>query len=260
MARRQGPALREAAAAARSLEAAGWEARLALAVPDLPRNSKRPAARLAKARCFRTEPVLADARPRASLASASAVHECGREADVLGDHRVSCPRSGLLACRALAVEQAWARVAREDVGPEGPPGVSPDDRRRLDLVVHGATERGEALSAVMATRRRGAVPRAGPASPAAAAAFVRQLARVRARRAPPAVQRVARAGWSWRWLGILAVAVQRAVCSTVLGRWMSPPLPAGGEGPLLGDILCLAEPCPQQPPPPRVMVPFKALA
>ena len=34
------------------------------------------------------------------------------------------------------------------------------------------------------------------------------------------------------WWGTLAVAVQRAVCSTILGRWMSPPLPAGGEGPL----------------------------
>ena len=80
---------------------------------------------------------------------------CGCEADVLGDHRVSCPRSGLLARRALAVEQAWVRVAREAVGPGGrvvpqqwlsrttAPGVSPDDRRRLDLVVYGATERGE---------------------------------------------------------------------------------------------------------------------
>ena len=93
---------------------------------------------------------------------------------VLGDHRVSCPRSGLLARRALAVEQAWVRVAREAVGPEGrvvpqqwlsrttAPAVSPDDRRRLDLVVYGATERGEALccdatlvSPVRSTRRRG---------------------------------------------------------------------------------------------------------
>ena len=73
---------------------------------------------------------------------------------MLGDHRVSCPRCGLLACRALAVEQAWIRVAREAVGPEGrvvpqqglsrttAPGVSPDNRRRLDLVVYGAAERG----------------------------------------------------------------------------------------------------------------------
>ena len=34
---------------------------------------------------------------------------------------------------------------------------------------------------------------------AAATAFVRQLARVRARRAPPALGRVARAGWGRRW-------------------------------------------------------------
>ena len=56
------------------------------------------------------------------------------------------------------------------------------------------------------------------------------------------MRRVARAGWSRRWWCIPAVAAQRAVCSTVLARWMSPPLPAGGEGPLLGDVLCLEEP------------------
>ena len=54
-------------------------------------------------------------------------------------------------------ERAWVRVAREAVGPEGQvvpqqwlahttaPGVQPQDRRRLDLVVYGATTRGGAL-------------------------------------------------------------------------------------------------------------------
>ena len=82
---------------------------------------------------------------------------CGAAVDALGDHRAACPRSGLLARRALIVEQAWVRVAREAVGPEGrvvpqqwlarttAPGVQPDDRRRLDLVVYGASRLGEAL-------------------------------------------------------------------------------------------------------------------
>ena len=49
----------------------------------------------------------------------------------------------------------WVRVAREGLGPEGRvapsaantsgPGVSAQDRRRLDLVVYGATRLGEAL-------------------------------------------------------------------------------------------------------------------
>jgi hypothetical protein len=55
------------------------------------------------------------------------------------------------------LEQAWVRVAREAVGPEGrvvpqqwlarttAPGVPPQDRRRLDLVIYGATRLGEAL-------------------------------------------------------------------------------------------------------------------
>ena len=64
--------------------------------------------------------------------------DCGRGADVLGDHRVSCLHSGLLARRALAVEHAC-----EAVGPEG--RVVPQRWLRLDLVVYGATERGEEL-------------------------------------------------------------------------------------------------------------------
>ena len=44
---------------------------------------------------------------------------CGAVLDVLGDHAAACPRSGLLARRAPLLEQAWARVARSGLGPEG---------------------------------------------------------------------------------------------------------------------------------------------
>ena len=82
---------------------------------------------------------------------------CGGTVDAFGDHALACPRTGLLARRAKVVECAWVRVAREAVGPEGQvvpqqwlahttaPGVQPPDRRRLDLVVYGATTRGGAL-------------------------------------------------------------------------------------------------------------------
>ena len=82
---------------------------------------------------------------------------CGAALDVLGDHAAACPRSGLLARRAPLLEQAWVRVAREGLGPEGravpqqwlantsAPGVSAQDLRRLDLVLSGATRLGEAL-------------------------------------------------------------------------------------------------------------------
>ena len=77
---------------------------------------------------------------------------CHGQADALGDHFVACPRAGLLPRRG-----AWVQVAREAVGAEGrivpqqwlarttAPGVAPADRRRLDLVVYGATPGGEAL-------------------------------------------------------------------------------------------------------------------
>ena len=82
---------------------------------------------------------------------------CGRLVDEHGDHALACPRTGLLARRAKVVERAWVRVAREAVGPEGQvvpqqwlahttaPGVPPGDRRRLDLVIYGATPLGGAL-------------------------------------------------------------------------------------------------------------------
>ena len=84
---------------------------------------------------------------------------CGGRVDAMGGHALACPRTGLLARRAkvLHVERAWVRVAREAVGPEGQ--VVPQqwlahttalqvdalDRRRLDLVIYGATPLGGAL-------------------------------------------------------------------------------------------------------------------
>ena len=226
---------------------------------------------------------------------------CGREADVLGDHRVSCPRSGLLARRALAVEEAWVRVAREAVGPRGPRRATavalPDHCSwGLDLVVYGATERGEALccdalvspvrsdgrphagaadrdGVALSTaerRKRTRYPELGQPGPqrlvvlaaevggrwhATAAAFVRQLARVRARRAPPAVRRVARAGWSRRWWGMLGAARglqhrPRPLDVAASACWRGGAVARGC--PLPGPAR------PQQPPPPRVMVPVAA--
>ena len=82
---------------------------------------------------------------------------CGAIVDPCGDHRAACARSGLLARRAPLIEQAWVRVCREALGGEGrvvpqqwlarttAPGVGEDDRRRLDLVVYGATRHGFAL-------------------------------------------------------------------------------------------------------------------
>ena len=77
--------------------------------------------------------------------------------DPLGDHALACSRTGLLARLAKVVERAWVRVAPEAIGAEGQvvlqqwlahttaTGVPTEDRRRLDLVVYGATANGGAL-------------------------------------------------------------------------------------------------------------------
>ena len=46
-------------------------------------------------------------------------HGCGAAIDAFGDHYATCTRTGLPARRAVVLEQAWVRVAREAVGPEG---------------------------------------------------------------------------------------------------------------------------------------------
>ena len=57
--------------------------------------------------------------------------------------------------------------------------------------------------------------------------FVRQLVRVRAQRAAPAIRAAAAAGWKVRWWSMLSVAVQQAVASTALGGpWQQPLRPA----------------------------------
>ena len=56
--------------------------------------------------------------------------------------------------------------------------------------------------------------------------FVRDLVRLRAYRALPAVRAAAAASWAWRWWSMLAVAVQQAVTSTAASTTM-PLLRAG---------------------------------
>ena len=186
---------------------------------------------------------------------------CGLEVDALGDHALACPRTGLLARRAKVVEGAWLRVAREAVGAEGQvvpqqwlahttaPGVRPDDRRRLDMVVYGATAntrsallrrhacvaadpRRSPTAARGYRRRRGATGRGAPQADGLPRTHMRRrdLVHLRAQRAPPAVRAAAAGGWSRRWQGIISIAVQQAVAGTALGR-ARPAQPQAGPEP-----------------------------
>ena len=162
------------------------------------------------------------------------------------------------------------------------PGVAPEDRRRLDLVVYGATPNGVALccdaTLVSALTRNGLPAHAADSREGAAIAvarkrkparypelgrgkpqrlcvlaaevggrwgdeaqqLVRQLVRLRGRRAPTAL-RAAAQGWARRWWSILAVAVQRAVCSALPGTWSMPAIPANADSIPLAGVLDLAD-------------------
>ena len=72
--------------------------------------------------------------------------------------------------------------------------------------------------------------------------FVRGLAAYRARSAPRALRRSVEQAWQARWWGILAVAVQDALCSTLVGdapRFLHGRPP---QDPDPGDLLLDAEP------------------
>ena len=72
--------------------------------------------------------------------------------------------------------------------------------------------------------------------------LVRDLARVRAQRASPALRAAATSAWTRRWWATLAVAVQQAVSSTALGSpWPAPPHASQPPGPELDRVLDLAE-------------------
>ena len=191
---------------------------------------------------------------------------------IASDHTLACPRTGLLARRAKVVELAWIRVAREAVGPEGhivpqpwlahttAPRVEPTDRRRLDLLIYGATLSGIAFAvdanrpaaamrrrcrrsraARCRGRKRATYPKLAAAGPqrlivlgaevggrwnGGALGLVRDLVRVCAFRAPPAVRRAARSGWARRWWSILSVAVRMA---TVQAQGSLPAREAAGN-------------------------------
>ena len=57
--------------------------------------------------------------------------------------------------------------------------------------------------------------------------LLRDLVRLRAQRALPALRRAATSAWARRWRGMLAVAVQQAVAGTALGP--QGPAAAGNE-------------------------------
>ena len=191
--KRKLPTLR--AAAARSFEAAGWEA--LLAAPALPRDSEiTEPSDLPRGWQRHDRRCGGDGQPGRTRGRC-----VGRPSGLLPLFRLACPSPlSKRGCEAVGrvVPQQW--LSRTTA-----PGVSPDDRRRLDLVVYGATERGEADAAV--------------------------------------------------W-GILAVAAQRTVCQHRPG-----PLDVAAFACWRGRVVARGCPLagraqrPQQPPPPRVMVP-----
>ncbi|CAE7905307.1 unnamed protein product [Symbiodinium sp. KB8] len=123
--------------------------------------------------------------------------------DGQGSTEVLVVMDGLLARRAKLVEQAWLAVCREAqwLSHTSAPGVPTSDRRRLDLVVHGASPLG--LSRKRATYpelQRGGGHRLFVLG---SGLSVRHLP--------------ASTAWARRWWGMLSTAVQHAVGGTALG-------------------------------------------
>ncbi|OLP82561.1 hypothetical protein AK812_SmicGene36766 [Symbiodinium microadriaticum] len=198
---------------------------------------------------------------------------CGGALDALGDHRTACPTAGVLGARGAALERAAARVCREagarvatnvflrDMNVDVPLA----DGRRIEVLANGLPL-WQGAQAAVDTTLVSPVTRAGGAQPQAdrvpgnaleqaakrtrlhnasthtrfgleAVAFLRQLARARARESParlrPAVQRAS----VHRWTGMLAVAAQRALAYSLLELPLAAADECDGTEPSLGDLL-----------------------
>ena len=148
----------------------------------------------------------------------------------------AAPRGGALCCDATLVSPLTR-------GGQPQPGAAETDgavlrvaeRRKLAAypeLGRGGPQRLVVLGSEVGGRWNGDAQR-----------FVRDLLRVRAQCAPPALRTAASAGWSRRWWGMLGVAVQHAVTSTALGcAWPAPLHPSQHADPPLERVLELAAP------------------
>ena len=157
-------------------------------------------------------------------------------------------------------------------------GVASDNRRRLDLVIYGATPLGGAVccdATLVSPLRHDGTPHAGaPARDGAVlqvaerrkratypelaqggaqlcvlgceiggrwnALAMSRLVALRSWRGPPAARGPARAAWARRWWSVLSAAVQQAIGHTALGRARAVPGPAASRVPALNEVLALA--------------------
>ena len=67
--------------------------------------------------------------------------------------------------------------------------------------------------------------------------LVGSLAKQKARNAPALLRQSARAAWHHRWWGLLSVACQTALASTLCGQALALGGPRGQDDPFLGDVL-----------------------
>ena len=179
----------------------------------------------------------------------------------MGAHPISCPRTGLLARHGFVSERAWVQVRRDVVGPKGrvvpqqwlanttAPGVAPEDRCRLYLVVCGAAPNGVALccdAALVSALTRIGRPSSAEAGPAPARASKRGQ-RPLERRGPtvrinssgsrgaarrrPCAQQLRRAGRAAG--GAFRLSRSSVLSAAVLGAWslLLCAWPVGKQGP-----------------------------
>ena len=175
---------------------------------------------------------------------------CGGEVDALGDHAFGVHPHRLVGAPG---EDPGTGVGSRGQGSSwsgraGGPPVSPLSRTGLPQPCAAAHD-GAALR-VAERRKRAAYLELLAGGPqqlvvlgtevggrwnAGARQLLRDLVRVRAQRAPPAVRTAASSAWARRWWASLSVSVQQAVTSTALGSpWPAPPHASPSRLPLRG--------------------------
>ena len=202
--------------------------------------------------------VLLLRRLRLPLPLAPARCRCGRPLDAVGDHVAACPRSGVLRARGGPLERAAGRVCREAGAAVATHVLLAVDTTLVSPLTSAGVprcRRGSTAGAALVEARRAkerTYPEFADAGrcrlivlglevggrwSAEAAAFIRSLARARARSAAVTQRAACVAAFVTRWSGLLSIAAARSLAASLLSLPISNTANFDGDAPLLSDVL-----------------------
>ena len=172
--------------------------------------------------------VLLLRRLRLPLPLSSRSCRCGRLSDIFGHHGASCAQAGVLGWCGFA-KSLWTDSFCTD-GPSSP--WTPRSCQCYTVMGH------QTEAQLMRMGSFWWQPDAGRNEPSSeeTIAFIRHLAKARAREEPFILRKRAEQGWRMRWCSLLACAAARAFAASLLAQRTQGSV--DGETPNVHSVLC----------------------